>query len=120
VGDSDLGEALGSSDVCRVGPDRLGAVEFAQEMLPLGFRHSWLGTEHLFLGAASATDNPSGQVLSSLGMTVASAGQALLDELGPPPSGQLLGDEDERTPSDLLDRSARGDVRARCTGGERG
>jgi hypothetical protein len=85
-------------------------------MLPLGFRHSWLGTEHLFLGVASPTDNPAGQVLSSLGMTVASAGQALLDELGPPPSGQLLGDEDERAPSDLVDRSARGDVRARCTG----
>jgi hypothetical protein len=64
-------------------------------MLPLGFRHSWLGTEHLFLGIASPTDNPAGQVLSSLGMTVASARQALLEELGPPPSGRLLSDEDE-------------------------
>jgi Clp amino terminal domain, pathogenicity island component len=55
-------------------------------MLPLGFRCSWLGTEHLLLGVASPTGNPAGQVLSNLGMTVASAGQALLEELGPPPA----------------------------------
>jgi ATP-dependent Clp protease ATP-binding subunit ClpA len=71
------------------------AVVFAQgEAARL--RHSWLGTEHLLLGLLRRTDTPASRVLSGLGVTAASAERALLEELGPPPSVQVLGDEDER------------------------
>jgi ATP-dependent Clp protease ATP-binding subunit ClpA len=71
------------------------AVVFAQEEAAR-LRHPWLGTEHLLLGLLRRTDTPASRVLSSLGVTAASAEQVLLEELGPPPGGQVLGDEDEQ------------------------
>jgi ATP-dependent Clp protease ATP-binding subunit ClpC len=71
------------------------AVVFAQEEAAR-LRHPWLGTEHLLLGLLRRTDTPASRVLSSLGVTAASAERALLEELGPPPRDQVLGDEDER------------------------
>jgi ATP-dependent Clp protease ATP-binding subunit ClpA len=60
------------------------AVVFAQEEAAR-LRHPWLGTEHLLLGLLRRTDTPASRVLSSLGVTAASAEQALLDEFGPRP-----------------------------------
>jgi ATP-dependent Clp protease ATP-binding subunit ClpA len=70
------------------------AVVFAQEEAAR-LRHPWLGTEHLLLGLLRRTDTPASRVLSGLGVTAASVEGALLEELGPPPRDQVLGDEDE-------------------------
>jgi ATP-dependent Clp protease ATP-binding subunit ClpA len=58
-------------------------------------RHPWLGTEHLLLGLLRRPDSRAGRVLSGVGVTVASVEGELVRELGEPPSGQVLGDEEE-------------------------
>ena len=70
------------------------AVVLAQEEAAR-MRHPWLGTEHLLLGLLRRPDSRAGRVLSRVGVTVASVEAELVRELGKPPSGQVLGDEEE-------------------------
>jgi ATP-dependent Clp protease ATP-binding subunit ClpA len=58
-------------------------------------RHPWLGTEHLLLGLLRRPDSRAGRVLSSVGVTVTSVERELVAELGAPPSGEVLGGEEE-------------------------
>jgi Clp amino terminal domain, pathogenicity island component len=62
---------------------------------PPGSVHPWLGTEHVLLGLLRLQGTSARAALSSFGVTAPSVERELVQELGPPPEDQPLGDRDE-------------------------